>query len=169
MSKVTRIRESFHILNFWRWHKLLSFGFYHECRYLCWRPTQHTSIRSQFDLSQGHSSNRHFQWKWMFFLLNRQIILRPLSPGVPYQTCGHLRWILQGIPIISSLHTPVQILLSSLWNIFIITEDTSLEELPCIHQQDQFDFCQGHSRKKHFQKKSVTWDLQFIELKCNCY
>ena len=27
-----------------------------------------------------------------------------LVPGIPYQTCEHLRWLLQGIPIIRLLH-----------------------------------------------------------------
>ena len=61
-------------------------------------------VKSQFDLSQGHSSNRHFQWKSMDFQLNRHIVLRPLGPAVPFQICWHLRWILQGRHWIRSLH-----------------------------------------------------------------
>ena len=57
----------------------------------------------QFDLCQGHSSNRHFQWKPMGFHLNRYLLLRPLGLGIPYQTCAHLRRILQGRPRIRSL------------------------------------------------------------------
>ena len=34
-----------------------------------------------------------------------------------------------------------------LWgsNVFIMTEGTHIEELPYIHQPDQFDLCEGHS------------------------
>ena len=35
----------------------------------------------QFDLSQGHNRNRHFQWKSVGFHWNRHIILRPLHLG----------------------------------------------------------------------------------------
>ena len=45
----------------------------------------------QFALCQGHSSNRHFQWKSMGIHLNRHTVLRSLGPVVPYQICGHLR------------------------------------------------------------------------------
>ena len=44
----------------------------------------------QFDLSQGPSSNRHFQWKSMGSHLNRHIVFRQLEPVLPYQTCGDL-------------------------------------------------------------------------------
>ena len=46
--KVTRIKEKFHILNIWRWHKLLSLGLediYYECEDL---PEKHQP--DQFDL-----------------------------------------------------------------------------------------------------------------------
>ena len=33
--------------------------------------------------------------------------------------------------------------------LIIMTEDTSHEELPCIHQSHQFDLCQGHSSSIH--------------------
>ena len=45
----------------------------------------------------------HFQWKSMGFHLNRHIVLRSLGLVVPYQTCGHLKWLLQGICRIRSL------------------------------------------------------------------
>ena len=57
----------------------------------------------QFDLCQGGSSNRHFQWKSMEFHLNRHIVLRQLGLGLPFLTCRHLMWVLQGIPKIRSL------------------------------------------------------------------
>ena len=90
--------ECFHIWNFWRWHKLSPLGlevFCHNYRYIYWRPT----IRQpdQFDLCQGHSSNRHIQMKSMDFHLTKHIVLRPLGLGVPHQTCGHLKWIVQCI------------------------------------------------------------------------
>ena len=39
------------------------------------------------------------------------------------------------------------------WKIFIMTEDTSIEELhvPNMHQPDQFDLCQGYSSNRYFQ------------------
>ena len=37
------------------------------------------------------------------------------------------------------------------WKIFIMTEDTPIEQLPYMHQPDQFDICQGHSSNIHFQ------------------
>ena len=57
--------------------------------------------------------------------LNRHMVLRLLGPGVPYDTCGHLRWILLGKHRIKSLHL-------YFWSLNIL-------------QIDQFDLCQGHS------------------------
>ena len=37
-----------------------------------------------------------------------------------------------------------------LWKIFIMTEYTSVEELPNMQQPDQFDKCQGPSSNIHF-------------------
>ena len=96
--KVTRI-INFHILNFWRWHKLSSLcleNFYYECRYIYSEDLFNIHQPDQFDLCQGYSSKRHLQWKSTGFHLNRHIVFKPLGLGVPYQTCGHLRWILQG-------------------------------------------------------------------------
>ena len=43
-----------------------------------------------------------------------------------------------------------------------MTEDTSIEELPNIHQQNQIDLCQGHSSNLHFKWKSMAYNLKFI-------
>ena len=36
------------------------------------------------------------------------------------------------------------------WKIFIMSVDTSIEDLPKIHQPDLFDLCQGHSTNRLF-------------------
>ena len=41
-------------------------------------------------------------------------------------------------------------------------EDTSNEELPNIHQPDQFDLRQGHSSNRHFQWKSMACSLKTL-------
>ena len=63
----------------------------------------HIHQPDQFDLCQGHSSNWHFHCKSMGSHLKRHIIMKPLGLGVPYQTCRHLTWVLQGIPKFRSL------------------------------------------------------------------
>ena len=37
----------------------------------------------------------------------------------------------------------------------IMSVDTSVEELPNLHELDQFDLCQDHSSKRHLQWKSM--------------
>ena len=49
-----------------------------------------------------------------------------------------------------------------LWEIFIMNVDTSIEKLHNIHQPDQFDLCQGHSSKRHFQWKLIAYTLKSI-------
>ena len=67
------------------------------------------TLINQFDLCQGHSNNRHFQIS-VGFHLNRQKVLRPLGLGVLFQTCVHLRRIVQGIPRKRSLNAHFWIL-----------------------------------------------------------
>ena len=43
----------------------------------------------------------------------------------------------------------------------MMTEDTSIEELPNINQPDQFDLSQGDSSNGHFQWKSMAGTLKF--------
>ena len=38
-----------------------------------------------------------------------------------------------------------------LWVLVIMSVDTSIEDLPTIHQPYQFDLCQHHSSNRHFQ------------------
>ena len=106
--KVTRIIENFDIWNYmyWRWHKLSSFNLkiFLMCVATSFEDLPKIHQPDQFDLCQGHSSKRHFQWKSMSCHLNRHIVLRPLDLWVPYQTCEHLGWMLQGIRRIRSLH-----------------------------------------------------------------
>ena len=45
------------------------------------------------------------------------------------------------------------------WNIFIMSVDTSIKDLSNIHQPDQFDFCHGHSSNTDFQWISVDFLL----------
>ena len=42
---------------------------------------------------------------------------------------------------------------------FIMSVDTSTEDLPNVHQPDQFDLYQDHSSSRHFQWKSMACDL----------
>ena len=98
--------HKFHLDLVLRWHKLSSLGledFYHVCRYIYWRPPN-MHQPDQFDLCQGHSSNRHFQWKSMGFHQNRHTVLRQLGLGFHITPVDRdLQWILQGISRIRSL------------------------------------------------------------------
>ena len=71
--KVTMIIENFHIWNFWNWHKLLSLGWkYFIIRiYTSVKELPNIHQPDQFDLRQGHSSSRHFQWKSMACTLKK--------------------------------------------------------------------------------------------------
>ena len=42
--------------------------------------------------------------------------------------------------------------------------DTSIEELPSMHQPDQFDFCQGHSSNEHLQWESMALNLYIFNI-----
>ena len=46
------------------------------------------------------------------------------------------------------------------WNIFVTSVDTSIEDRPNIHQPHQFDLCQGHSSNRHFQWKATGFYLK---------
>ena len=41
---------------------------------------------------------------------------------------------------------------------------TSIQDLPNIHQPDQFDLCQGHSTNRHFQWKSLGFHPNLFNL-----
>ena len=45
------------------------------------------------------------------------------------------------------------------WKIFIMSVDASVKDLPNLHQPDHFDLYEGHISKKHFQWKSMGFDL----------
>ena len=68
--KVTRIIQNLDIWNFWRWHKLSFFGledFYHECKYICWRPSHHTStsltsLLEDFIISKIHPLKNYLEY-----------------------------------------------------------------------------------------------------------
>ena len=52
-------------------------------------PTIHQP--DHFDLCQGHSSNRRFQWESVGFHLNMHLVLDPLAHGthiIPIHTSG---------------------------------------------------------------------------------
>ena len=104
--KVTRIISSFDIWNFLRWHKLSSLGLniFIVRVHATTEDLPYIHQPDQYELCQGHRSNRPSQWKSMSFHLNRHIVLRPLGPRVPYQRGRHLKSILLGIFRIRSLH-----------------------------------------------------------------
>ena len=37
------------------------------------------------------------------------------------------------------------------WEIFVMSVDTSVEELSNVYEPEQFEFCRSHSRNTHFQ------------------
>ena len=46
-----------------------------------------------------------------------------------------------------------------IWKVLIMSIYACIEDLPNIHQPDQFDLCEGLSSNRHFQLKSVGFHL----------
>ena len=77
-----------HVWIFRRWHKLSSLGFedfYHEGRYVLWRPTQHTSSRSVWPLSRSQQQET-FSMEINGFSPEKAYSFEPLGLWVPHES-----------------------------------------------------------------------------------